>query len=201
MMDESAELLARVHAGDEDAAAAVFHRYLDGLIAMAATHLSHRLARRLDPEDVVQSAYRSFFTKARDGRYVLQRSGDLWRLLVGITLHKLQHQVQRHTAGKRALAKEQRATSSDDSEAGQVDLAVAREPTPLEAAALADEVESILRQFDADKRPILELRLQGHNQAEIADQLKCSERTVRRVLDQVKKILSQGDSPSPEAQT
>ena len=35
----------------------------------------------------MQSAYRSFFVGVREGRYALERGGDLWRLLVALTLH------------------------------------------------------------------------------------------------------------------
>src|SRR5947209_20413942 len=102
----SADLVMRWRDGDQRAAGELFERYAERLIALASSRLSARLARHVDPEDVVQSAYRSFFVGARDGRYVLGRSGDLWRLLVAITLHKLQHQVERHTAGKRSVVRE-----------------------------------------------------------------------------------------------
>ena len=35
------------------------------------------MRQKVDPEDVVQSAYRSFFAAASDGHYDLQRAGDL----------------------------------------------------------------------------------------------------------------------------
>src|SRR5437764_13076621 len=101
----SADLMTRWRAGDEGAAATLFHRYAERLLALARGRLSGRLARHVDAEDVLQSAYRSFFSGARDGRFVLHRSGDLWRLLVAITLHKLQRQVERHTTAKRALSR------------------------------------------------------------------------------------------------
>src|SRR5437879_3375640 len=102
----SAELMARWRQGDQEAAEELFRRYAERLLALARSRLSARLARHVDPEDVVQSAFRSFFTGARADRFALRRSGDLWRLLVAITLHKLQHQVERHTAGKRTAVRE-----------------------------------------------------------------------------------------------
>jgi hypothetical protein len=92
--DLSAQLLARWHAGDRQAADARFGRDTARSIALARRRLSTKRARRLDPEDVVQSAYRSFCAADAD-RFVLQRSGNSSRLLVGITLYKLQHQIQR----------------------------------------------------------------------------------------------------------
>src|SRR5947207_198270 len=83
----SAELLARYVGDREEAAAnAMFRRYADKLEALARSRLSKSLASRIDADDVVQSAYRSFFRIAGKGNVELLESGDLWRLLVRITL-------------------------------------------------------------------------------------------------------------------
>src|SRR5262249_27654834 len=105
--DVSVKLVARWQAGDQQAAAELFHRYAVRLIALASSRLSSRLATRVDPEDLVQSAYRSFFSGAREGQYELQQSGDLWRLLLVITLRKLHDQVRRHTRAKRDVDAQQ----------------------------------------------------------------------------------------------
>jgi RNA polymerase sigma factor (sigma-70 family) len=184
----SAELLARWRDGDQAAATELFRRYAERMLALARSRLSDWLARHVDPEDVVQSAFRSFFTDARAGRYALRRSGDLWRLLVAITLHKLRRQAERHTAGKRAAAREQRF----EGEGGLSGLHVPlpdRGPTPAEAAALADTLEHVLRGLEPLRRRMVELRLQGHGLDEIAADAGRSERTVRRLLEQVKERL------------
>src|SRR5262245_13855050 len=99
-MDEekSGDLLARWQSGDQQAAAKLFERYSDRLIELARSRLPAALARRIDAEDVVQSVYRSFFTAADDGHYALPQGGDLWRLLVTITLHKVYYQVKHNQA-------------------------------------------------------------------------------------------------------
>lgn len=185
---ESAELLARWREGDQGAAEELFHRYVTQLLALARGHLSAKLAPRFDPEDVVQSAYRSFFAGARDDRYVLERSGDLWRLLAAITLHKLHHQVRRHTAGRRTVDRERR-TPPGDTPLGVEFEAVARGPSPSEAAAVVDELERVMEPLKPHHRRMVELRLQGHLIDEIAAATGRSERLVRRVLDQVKREL------------
>ena len=63
---ESVQLVARWQAGDEAAAEALFARYADRLTQLAASRLARRLAARIDPEDVVMSAYRSFFVGAHE---------------------------------------------------------------------------------------------------------------------------------------
>src|SRR5262249_30496366 len=140
----------------------LFRRYADRLIALARSRLPGKLARRVDPEDVVQSAYRSFFADARAGRYDPERGGDLWRLLVAITLHKLRDQLDRHAAAKRSVAAERNFGSEDSLHRLQQYLA-ADKPSPAQALAMVDAVETIMRELTSDHRRILELRLQGHN--------------------------------------
>jgi len=109
----SQELLQRYRDGEDDAAAEMFSRYVKRLISLVRKRVSGKLQRRIDPEDVIQSAYRSFFVSARDDRYVLSRAGDLWRLLAAIALNKLHRQVERHTAQRRNISSEQEPLSSD----------------------------------------------------------------------------------------
>jgi RNA polymerase sigma factor (sigma-70 family) len=187
---ESAELLARWRDGDEQAAAAIVERFTERLLALARSQLSERIARRVDAEDVVQSAYRTFFAGARDDRYVLRHSGDLWHLLASITCHKLQHHVARHTAARRSIERE----AGFGRESSLLLLGaevVARAPTPAEAAALVDELEHLLRPLKPLHRRMVEMRLQGHSLEEIAAATERSERLVRRVLDQIKSQLRQ----------
>ena len=190
MDDDSAELVRRWRDGDQQAAEALYRRYAERLMALARSRLSEKLSRRLDAEDVVQSAYRSFFAGACADRFVLQRGGDLWRLLVAITLHKLQHQVEHHRAAKRSIDRE-RTLDGDDPLSGVAPELVAREPSPAEAAAVVDELEAVLRRLSPSHRRMVELRLQGHTIEEIATDANRSERMVRLVMEQVKERFGQ----------
>src|SRR5262249_62295502 len=103
----SAELLERYQRGhDEAAAEELFRRYAGRLTALARSRLARSLAARVDPEDVVQSAYRSFFLLARDEEVLVRESGDLWRLLVRITLRKVCRSARRHRAHCRSVERE-----------------------------------------------------------------------------------------------
>lgn len=177
----SEQLFLRCREGDEDAAREVFERYLVRLTSLARSRLASRLARRTDPEDIVLSAYRSFFLGARDGRFTLQRSGDLWRLLASITMHKLHRQVKRHTAESRNVQRENPESSEFD---------FSQEPTAEVAVTLADELEAILRPLDPFLRRVLELRLQGQSLEEIAAITLRSERTVRRCLAELREAIA-----------
>ena len=168
---------------------ATFAKYLTRLIALVQKRMSARLATRFDPEDVVMSAYRSFFSGMRDGRLTAETSQDVWRLLVEMSLHKLYRQAAYHFAKKRAVDREIGGEVA-------VDVARTREPTPESAAILADELAFLWTKLDDSERKILELRLQGFELTEIAAEVHLSERTVRRALDVVKAVLKQRFSES-----
>lgn len=179
----SDELLHQLSAGDEDAAQQVFQQYLERLTALARSRLSAKLSSRIDPDDIVLSAYRSFFLRARRGEFHLGEGRDLWHLLVEITLHKLYRQAAHHSAQRRNI---QRETTDA---AGSPPQAVSREAPPEAAALLADELSAVMTMLSPDERTALELRLQGLELAEIARSLSKSERTVRRWLDAAREAL------------
>ncbi len=190
MSDESVDLVARWQNGDEQAANELFHRYAGRLLALAQSRLSAQLAQRVNAEDVVQSAYRSFFVNARAGRYVFERNGDLWRLLVAITLHKVRGQIEHHKAGKRDFRLEQANGVAGDWLGLSVDV-LAQDPSPAEAAALADELAEVMRGLEPAQRKMFELRLQGYSLEEIASDCACSIRTVKRGLSAIRERLEQ----------
>ncbi len=178
---ESAWLVACFRKGDERAAETLFDRYFDRLTALVRARLSARLQSRVDADDVAQSTYRSFFVRASAGQFEITSSGDLWRLLARMALHKLSHQIVRHKAAKRAVSVEERLSDAND--------LTSPEPSPDEAAAVADELEFVMRQLSETERRALELRLQGELLENIAAQLGQSERTVRRTLARVREIM------------
>src|ERR1051326_1884519 len=63
-------------------------RYTQRLLGLAREHLPQRIRRRMDPEDVVQSVYRSFFQRLEGGQFVFEESNDVWRMLAGMTFNK-----------------------------------------------------------------------------------------------------------------
>jgi RNA polymerase sigma factor (sigma-70 family) len=189
--EDSVDLLARFRGGDERAAEHLFNRYVGRLTALAQSRLSSKLARRIDADDVVQSAYRSFFRHARAGAFELEESGDLWKLLVVMTLNKLRGQVEHHQAGKRSMSVEQSVTMRQGAVVQFQMEALASEPSPEEALAVVEEVAELMRGLSPVHCRMLELRLQGYRIEEIASEVNRSERGVRRLLDKVKERLHQ----------
>src|SRR5436190_1873781 len=112
-MDGDATLMQRFRDGDQEAAALLFQRYVGKLVSLAQRRLSTQLGRRIDAEDVVQSAFRSFFRGTRDGRFQIEPGQELWRLLAVMTVTKLKKQVEFHTAQKRDFQNERNPSSEE----------------------------------------------------------------------------------------
>ena len=188
---DSIALVNRVRAGDERASEELFFRYFQRLMALIGRRFPTRLSPRLDPEDVVQSAYRSFFTAAQDGRYVLKESGDLWKLLVAIAINKLHRRIAHHNAAKRAIDREVSVGETQGS--FNIDpQKLATEPTPDEAVALREQLELVNGSLSqTTHRTMFELSLQGLPIAEISQKTMRTEHHVRRVLKSVRKSLEQ----------
>src|SRR5262245_17412849 len=81
--------LNRLQAGDSAAAQKLWERYYQRLVSLARGKLQGTPRRAADEEDVVLSAFNSFFRGAAHGRFPrLDDRDNLWRLLVVITARK-----------------------------------------------------------------------------------------------------------------
>lgn len=169
-----AELAQRYVANDQDAAAALYHRYAWRLLVVARMSCARSFASRFDPEDAVQAAFQELFQALRTKRELLQSDADLWGLLVVITRCQVRRMMEHHSASKRAV---QRTCPTE----------VAGDPIPVldphfgDPSNLLAVQEQLARLSDAD-RPVIELRLQGFEVGEISDQTGRPRRTVERIL-------------------
>lgn len=205
MLDDTPfdQVIEQLRRGEEGGANHVYHRFARRLYALARARLHNAIRDKVDPEDVVQSAFRSFFGLARqadadDRRFDVRSWDGLWAVLVVIAVRKCRRQWRLfHGAGRDVQREQALAARSDDSHGGWE--AVDREPLPEEAAALGDLVEQLLTRLVACDRPILEQRLQGHSIEEIVTATGRSERAVYRVLAEARAHLKQLlDSAAPK---
>jgi RNA polymerase sigma factor (sigma-70 family) len=166
---------------DDDSAAQqkLWNRYFAQLAALARTRLTGAPQRDADEEDVVLSAFDSFFRAARAGRFpqLHDRTG-LWPLLVTITARKAINQVKRQQAKKRSNAAEEAVPD--------VAQLVGDEPTPQFAAEVAEQVDRLLAQLDEDLRTVAVMKLEGFTNAEIAAHFGVAERSIDRKLARIR---------------
>jgi RNA polymerase sigma-70 factor, ECF subfamily len=176
-------LLRRYRRGQDDAPTLLYLRYAERLRALAAAQRSPGLAARVDPEDIVQSVFRTFFRRAAEGQYDVPEGEEIWKLLLVIGLHKIRAVGAFHRAARRDV----RQTAGGEA----YELALGTEAGQDESAlnVLRLVIDEVLAELPPSHRPIVELRIEGHEVSEIARQVQRSKRTVERVLQEFRQRL------------
>ncbi len=186
------EWLNGLRKGDIDSARRIFEHFSQRLCRLAQQHLSSRVRQRTDGEDVVQSVFRTFFTRDRAGQFQVDHSDELWRLLVTITVRKARGIWRKNNSEGRAIGRE---VSLDDSDRAQL-AAFSQEPSVVEAIVLADEIETILHGLDEANVTALELRMGGYSPTEAASHMGISRQAFYRLLEPIKERLLSRDATS-----
>jgi RNA polymerase sigma-70 factor, ECF subfamily len=176
--DESSDrsLLWRFRNGQADAPTRLYLRYAERLQALADRQTSAELGRRLDPEDIVQSVFRTFFRRVAEGNYDVPDGEEIWKLLLVIALHKIRDAGVYHKAAKRDV----RRTSSGEANELAIQNAAGKDEAAL--AVLQMVVNDVLEGLPESHRRMIELRIEGHEVAEISREVGRSKRSVERVL-------------------
>jgi RNA polymerase sigma-70 factor (ECF subfamily) len=179
------DLVAAFKAGSQSAARELFDRYCEKLMRLARRRIGQRMATRVDPEDVIQSAFRTFFTHVRNDDFTFQEENDLFKLLVRLTVNKALRQIAHHRAAKRDPSRETGQGTGATDVLGNL---TSHEPSPEVEVALLDEFERFLEQLPEFDRNVLELRVQGYSTVEIAEKVGSYDRKIRRVLERIEAV-------------
>lgn len=186
--DSFDDLMTRLHAGEQTAAREIFDRFARRLIGLARSRLDERLRQKVDPEDMMQSAFKSFFRVHAGGKLDLANWDSLWAILTVITLRKCGHRVEYFRAACRDVGREVTPRPSGDESTASFQ-AIARDPTPSDAALLTETVEQVLRDLEPREQEVVTLSLQGYSVPEISERVGRTERTVHRVLKRLREKL------------
>jgi RNA polymerase sigma factor (sigma-70 family) len=195
MFDETVGSISQafheLQAGDGAAAGPLWERYFPRLLGLARKALVGRPQRAADAEDAVQSAFASFVIRAQHGAFGagLDRD-DLWSLLGVIAVRKARKQARRESAAKRGQGRvlDEAALGGPEERAGLDALA----GTP--ATDFDVHCEELLGQLDDELRTFAVLRLFGHKNREIAEQLGCTERRVERKLARIRQCWEEASA-------
>ena len=194
-------LIARVRAGDEQAAAELVRHYEPAIRRAARVRLvDTRLNRLLDSMDICQSVMASFFVRAALGQFELETPDQLLRLLATMTRNKLAGQVKGHGAARRDF---RRVTAAQGDRDGEPDIGIAQiagqDPTPSRDVAARELLDEALRRLSPEEKRILDCREQGGQWAQIATELGSSPEAIRkrlaRAVDRVAHELGLDESP------
>jgi RNA polymerase sigma-70 factor (ECF subfamily) len=168
----------------------VHRRFVRRLVALAQQQFEPWVRAKADHEDVVQSVFKSVFARLERGEFALEDWDDLWSLLTVVTVRKCRRRRAALRAGRRDAAREVAALQSADDTRSECGWEVPdREPTPAEAAMMAETLEGWLLGLSPKQRQIVELGLEGHSTQAIAERLGRTERTVRRAYHYARERL------------
>src|SRR5216683_3734121 len=165
------DLMAHLRDGSNDAATQVFQRFANRLIVLARQQLDPKILQKEDPEDVMQSVFRSFLIRNAAGKLGEFETWDnLWAILVVMTRRKCGRRTDYFYSARRDVRRE--ATGPSPAEDAPLDPGIPdEEPTPSEAMMLAETVEELLNDLEGRQREIMTLSLQGYTPAEISPRL------------------------------
>jgi RNA polymerase sigma-70 factor (ECF subfamily) len=170
------DLIRRVRAGDQDAAAALVRHYEPFIRRAVRFRLADaRLGSLIDSMDICQSVLASFFVRAASGQYELKTPGQLLKLLTAMARNKLNSQARMQFAQRRDS---RRVTSSEDDQR----QFVTTDASPSTQVAVRDLLQEVQRRLSLDERRILELRNQGCEWSAIAAELGGTADALRRKL-------------------
>jgi RNA polymerase sigma-70 factor (ECF subfamily) len=183
--DESQDvraLLARIQAGEEDAARELLGRYESKVRMVVRRQLPRLLRSRFDSIDFLQSVWGSFFHRIRTGSNDLDEERNLIAFLAWAARNKVIDEYRRASTQRQDIHRES-PLRHEPEDGGAF---VAPDETPSQVA-LARETFGRLRELlPEDRRVILELKAEGFSCREIGQRLGVSERTVQRVLEDLK---------------
>jgi RNA polymerase sigma-70 factor (ECF subfamily) len=156
------DLVARVRAGDNEAAAELMRQYEPAL--RRAIHIrlvNPGLRRVLDSTDICQSVFGSFFVRAALGQYELETPQQLVQLLLDMSRKKLTDQFRHEGAARRDFRRMQAL--------GEKERQLARaDETPSQQVAGQELLREARKRLSEEERRLADQRAQGRNWAEIA---------------------------------
>lgn len=178
---------------EEAAAQNLWNHFVSRLYELGRNKLRPETRRVYDEEDAAVSAFHSVCAGIAAGRFPdLRDRESLWHLLLAITARKAarrrRYDTRQRRDVRRTLSDSVFASPGDEDMRAGVDALVSREPSPEFAAQFVETCESLFEQLDDPAlKQVATLRMEGYADAEIADRLKCSRRTVQRRLEVIRR--------------
>jgi RNA polymerase sigma factor (sigma-70 family) len=190
--DELNRLMEQIRGGSQEAVREMLEKYGDALVFVIRHRLPARLRRQYDSADFAQAVWASFFTGPLDD-YHFDSPESLLAFLTSIARNKV-GDARRQVLDARKRA-EYRVHSLDGSAGVSASGVPSPQPTPSQIYLAEDEWDRLLEAQPLPYRPILELLRHGHTQKEVAEELRLSDRTVRRVVARAFRLLEERDEP------
>jgi RNA polymerase sigma factor (sigma-70 family) len=175
-------LLARIRDGDEEAARELLKRYEAQVRLVVRRQLPKLLRSRFDSLDFLQSVWGSFFRRVQGGVEDLEDPRNLVAFLARAARNKVIDEYRRAASLKHDIRREEPLWSDD----GRPRDLEAKLETASELVEAEEALGRLRQLLPDDRHEVLELKARGLSSREIGDRLGLSERTVRRVIEDLR---------------
>jgi RNA polymerase sigma-70 factor (ECF subfamily) len=170
------DLIRRVRAGDEGAAAELVRRYEPTIRRVARVRLADtRLRRAFDSMDICQSVFGSFFVRTALGEYDLETPEQLLGLLVRMSQNKVLAHVRDAGAARRDYRRVQEGSTEEP-------RWVSADPSPSQQVSARELLHEFRKRLSEEERQLAEQRAAGHGWAQIAAERGDSPEALRKQL-------------------
>jgi RNA polymerase sigma-70 factor (ECF subfamily) len=191
MIAEFESLIARVRAGDADAAAELVKQFESAIrVAVRIRLFDPAMRRQLDSMDICQSVLASFFVRVAAGQYDLRHPSQLVALLTKMAHNKLKLHVRYNLLQCRDVRR-----VSDTSQRA-LELA-SRAPGPARQAEGRELLRSAWQRMDSTMREIAGHRLNGETWDRIALKMggtgESRRKQYQRGMDEIARVLGIDD--------
>lgn len=154
-------LIQRLQAGDSTAAEELHRDYGQALRVAVRVRLTNpELRRQFDSGDICQSVWRSFFSRAQAGEFLLGEPGELLGLLLRLARCKIAEQARFHLRERRDLRRQV-----------AYDATACTQPGPEQIATGRDFLAALRSRLTSEEWAIAEGRAIGESWPEIAQRL------------------------------
>jgi RNA polymerase sigma-70 factor (ECF subfamily) len=183
--DDLSDFLRRIQAGDEGAARELLQRFEAEVRLVVRRQLPRLLRSRFDSLDFLQSVWGSFFRRMRTSPTDFEDSRHLVAFLARAAKNKVIDEYRRAASRKHDMHREESLWGSGPRARELPDAA----DSPSEVAQAHEALGRMRDLVPEEKRSIVELKAEGLSSKDIGQRLGISERTVQRVLEDLRRRM------------
>jgi RNA polymerase sigma-70 factor, ECF subfamily len=182
-------LMKSLRSADPEGAAEVVARFGERLKGLAHRRLDPRVRAKIDPEDVAQAVFEDFLRRCAAGEFELRSWERVWALLSVMAVRRCAWEGRWYTAARRDVRRELPDLHPIDAP-DRLDTLAAAVEAPDQDVLVTESFARVMDQLTIADREVVRLAMAGQTVAEISNSIGRTQRSIYRVLQSVRELLS-----------
>ena len=176
-------LIARIRDGSDEAAWELVEEYGPHVHAVVSRRLNPSMRRAFDTNDFLQAAWASLF-RVLPRLELVNDPKKFVALLATIACRRMNNEYRRRQLVDPDKVQDTRANTEAPS---LTDLQAGKDPTPSQIVVARERWRNLVKSLPQQHVDVINYRMHGMTQKEIAERTGLSTRTVRRIIDRALK--------------